>query len=134
MPSSAGHVILQHWSNGDAKWSGGPPAQDALLTVSYVKAYFNTSSGEHASRWRKGCAEAQGGAVCSVADVVAGNGSTGGRFLSDDGAGGASHDDGGGDESGGRALRAAGGTRAQPAVPAATATAVVAAMVRGGGW
>ncbi|PHH84970.1 hypothetical protein CDD83_1103 [Cordyceps sp. RAO-2017] len=43
IPTNGGHLILQHWSNGDPMWSGGPPTQDALLLVSYVKAYFNSS-------------------------------------------------------------------------------------------
>lgn len=54
-PDRPGHLILNHWSNGDAAWSGGPPAQDAALTVSYVKAYFNSSDGER---------QAQHGAAC----------------------------------------------------------------------
>ncbi|KAG4257083.1 hypothetical protein FPRO04_06733 [Fusarium proliferatum] len=44
MPSSGGHLILQHWSNGNPLWSGGPPKEDATVTVSYVKAYFNSSN------------------------------------------------------------------------------------------
>lgn len=45
VPNEPGQLFLNHWSNGDPGWSGGPPKQDALLTVSYVKAYFNSSDG-----------------------------------------------------------------------------------------
>lgn len=44
VPSSPGALHLIHWSNGDPGWSGGPPQEDAVLTVSYVRAYFNTSA------------------------------------------------------------------------------------------
>lgn len=85
IPSDAGHLILQHWSNGNPLWSGGPPTQDALLTVSYVKAYFNSSDTKGKADWSKRCADAKT-AVCTVADVTAGNASTGGQFFTDQGA------------------------------------------------
>ncbi|KAI9718450.1 MAG: hypothetical protein M1812_004171 [Candelaria pacifica] len=44
VPTDPGHITMSHWSNGDPHWSGGPPEKDAVLTVSYVKAYFNSSS------------------------------------------------------------------------------------------
>ncbi|KAI9713073.1 MAG: hypothetical protein M1820_001058 [Bogoriella megaspora] len=47
IPSSPGGLFLNHWSNGDPKWSAGPPQTDAVLTVSYVKAYFNTSGSQN---------------------------------------------------------------------------------------
>ncbi|KAK5119114.1 hypothetical protein LTR62_000325 [Meristemomyces frigidus] len=43
VPGDAGALHVIHWSNGDPLWSGGPPAQDAVLRVSYVKAWFNSS-------------------------------------------------------------------------------------------
>jgi hypothetical protein len=59
LPSSPGHLILTHWSNGNPGtcpsivctdllltapgWTYGPPTSDAALAVSYVKAYFNSS-------------------------------------------------------------------------------------------
>ncbi|KJZ76055.1 hypothetical protein HIM_04511 [Hirsutella minnesotensis 3608] len=79
MPTSAGHLILQHWSNGDPKWSGGPPKQDTVFLVSYVKAYFN-SSGSQGFRGDQ-CADP----ICIIPDVTASNASTGGRFLGDAG-------------------------------------------------
>ncbi|KAK5129307.1 hypothetical protein LTR08_003611 [Meristemomyces frigidus] len=44
IPTAAGALHLIHWSNGDPFWSGGPPEEDAVLTVAYVNAYFNTTS------------------------------------------------------------------------------------------
>lgn len=122
MPSSAGHLILQHWSNGDPKWSGGPPIQDALLTVSYVKAYYNASSREKVSSWAQRCAEVQGAAVCSIPDVFASNASTGGRFFTDEGARGSGKDD---EENSGRALRIVERTWVLSAVLSITAMVVM---------
>ncbi|KAH7313280.1 family 16 glycoside hydrolase [Stachybotrys elegans] len=86
MPSSAGHLILQHWSNGNPQWSGGPPVQDALLTVSYVKAYFSSLDATLRETTKDECsAEDNDGAVCIVPDGVAVNASTGGWFISRDG-------------------------------------------------
>ncbi len=36
--------MLNHWSNGNSYCSRGPPQSDAALTISYVKAYFNSST------------------------------------------------------------------------------------------
>ncbi|EJT69281.1 hypothetical protein GGTG_12900 [Gaeumannomyces tritici R3-111a-1] len=69
VPDRGGHLILQHWSNGNPLWSGGPPPRDAVLTVSYVRAYFNSSApaparqGDRAGR----CADVGApGAVCQI--------------------------------------------------------------------
>lgn len=44
IPRVGGKLHMSHWSNGNQGWSAGPPEQDAVMVVSYVKAYFNTSS------------------------------------------------------------------------------------------
>jgi beta-glucanase (GH16 family) len=28
IPDSGGHMVFNHWSNGDAGWSAGPPVED----------------------------------------------------------------------------------------------------------
>lgn len=86
IPSDAGHLILQHWSNGNPKWSGGPPAKDAMLRVSYVKAYFNSSDAQYQADLTRQCRDRRANeAACMVPNVTAGNASTGGVFLSDEG-------------------------------------------------
>ncbi|KPM46286.1 hypothetical protein AK830_g312 [Neonectria ditissima] len=86
IPSAAGHLILQHWSNGNPKWSGGPPAQDAMLRVGYIKAYFNSSDAQHQADLTRQCRDRRAnGAACMIPDVTAGNASTGGDFLNDEG-------------------------------------------------
>ncbi|KAG6033604.1 hypothetical protein E4U41_006866 [Claviceps citrina] len=61
VPSSGGHVILQHWSNGNALWSGGPPSSDAVLLVRSVEAYFNSSSAQKGKEWDDRCSGDIGG-------------------------------------------------------------------------
>ncbi|KAL2181267.1 glycoside hydrolase family 16 protein [Thermothelomyces heterothallicus CBS 202.75] len=74
VPSSPGHLILQHWSNGNRYWSGGPPAEDASLLVSYVKAYFNSSTAQRRRDWEARCRDPTApGAVCEIPDVAPGN-------------------------------------------------------------
>jgi len=63
IPNSPGHLLLSHWSNGNMGWSMGPPEEDAVLTISYVKAYFNTTSSNGAT---PGCP----GDVCLIPDQV----------------------------------------------------------------
>lgn len=67
-PDGAGTLILNHWSNGDPNWSGGPPAVDTTITVSYVKAYFNSSSATRNEQWRDACDGQLGwtGRVCEI--------------------------------------------------------------------
>jgi hypothetical protein len=85
VPSVGGHLILQHWSNGNAKWSGGPPTEDATVRVSYVKAYFNSSEEKHQATLSRRCRDAgTNETVCIVPDGGAGNASSGGELLGDD--------------------------------------------------
>lgn len=67
VPSSPGHLILQHWSNGNERWSGGPPREDAALVVRYVKAYFNSSAPQRQRDWENRCRDpAAANAVCAI--------------------------------------------------------------------
>lgn len=43
VPSSPGAIHFSHWSNGNPLWTHGPPLEDAVMTVAYVKAYFNAT-------------------------------------------------------------------------------------------
>lgn len=68
-PTKAGGLTLNHWSNGDAGWSSGPPAQDARITISYVKAYFNTTDKASNSDYKLRCRDPSNqNAVCVVPD------------------------------------------------------------------
>lgn len=67
VPDHPGHLILQHWSNGNPLWSGGPPTRDSSLTVAYVRAYFNSSSEGRRRDWEGRCHNAAApGAVCQI--------------------------------------------------------------------
>ncbi|KOS18566.1 Beta-glucanase [Escovopsis weberi] len=86
IPTTAGHLILQHWSNGNALWSGGPPTEDAFLSVSYVKAYFNSTDPKRQADYAKRCGsfKGTGDGKCLVQDVLSTNASSGGEFLGGD--------------------------------------------------
>ena len=53
---SNGSLFLSHWSNGNLLWSRGPPQSRAVMTISYVKAYFNSSDPSRQSQFNKECA------------------------------------------------------------------------------
>ncbi|KAJ2906210.1 glycoside hydrolase family 16 protein [Zalerion maritima] len=74
VPTSAGHLMLSHWSNGNPLWSGGPPETDAPISVSYVKAYFNSSNTQRQSDWENRCTDINAvNATCNIPDVTADN-------------------------------------------------------------
>ncbi|KAF1815218.1 glycoside hydrolase family 16 protein [Eremomyces bilateralis CBS 781.70] len=69
VPDSPGHLVLNHWSNGDPKWSGGPPTADSTMTVSYVKAYFNSSNPDAGSQFDKRCPDpGDVSKICGIPD------------------------------------------------------------------
>ncbi|KAI2626679.1 glycoside hydrolase family 16 protein [Hypoxylon sp. NC1633] len=69
VPSTAGNLQLSHWSNGNAGWSQGPPSTDATTTVSYVKAYFNSSLESRQHDYETRCKNPSAPkAVCSIPD------------------------------------------------------------------
>ncbi|KAB5557899.1 glycoside hydrolase, family 16 [Coniochaeta sp. 2T2.1] len=84
VPSTGGHLVLQHWSNGNPLWSGGPPAEEAVLTVKYVKAYFNSSTAQRNRDWVQRCKDVTGpNAVCEIPEITATDSTPGGFFFSD---------------------------------------------------
>lgn len=69
VPSTPGNLQLSHWSNGNTGWSQGPPARNATTTVSYVKAYFNSSLDARQHDYRVRCKNPEAPrAVCAVPD------------------------------------------------------------------
>jgi hypothetical protein len=37
----ASSFIINHWSNGEAGWSAGPPTEDATIYIKKVVAYYD---------------------------------------------------------------------------------------------
>ncbi|KAK0645960.1 concanavalin A-like lectin/glucanase domain-containing protein [Cercophora newfieldiana] len=66
IPNTAGHLILQHWSNGDPMWSGGPPRKEAAMFVRWVKAYFNSSLPQRTLDWENRCKEFKPEKLCNI--------------------------------------------------------------------
>ncbi|KAI1331210.1 glycoside hydrolase, family 16 [Xylariaceae sp. FL0255] len=115
VPKTAGNILLSHWSNGNQGWSRGPPTADAVTTVSYVKAYFNSSSPQSHASFTQQCIDpAAPGAVCLVPDNNAtfffteGSGDT--NQTSGGGNGGTEGDGNGGTEGGGNGGTEGGGS------------------------
>ncbi|KAI9765747.1 MAG: hypothetical protein M1840_007181 [Geoglossum simile] len=71
IPVEPGHIAISHWSNGNDLWSGGPPKTDAVMTVSYIKGYFNSSHSSRQSDYRRRCTNPNAAnAVCAVPDQL----------------------------------------------------------------
>jgi beta-glucanase (GH16 family) len=68
IPTSAGRFFMNHWSNGDPLWSAGPPTEDTPMTISYVKAYFNSSDTEREGGYKKRCPKFDAASVCKIPD------------------------------------------------------------------
>jgi len=96
VPTEPGHLMLTQWSNGNPLWSFGPPPVDSTITVSYVKAYFNSSNPARQSDWASRCKDSSvPGAICPIPDqygapgpsttnTASGNSSAATYFFSDD--------------------------------------------------
>ncbi|KAF2264764.1 concanavalin A-like lectin/glucanase [Lojkania enalia] len=68
VPTTSSHLFMNHWSNGDPSWSAGPPDSDVAMTVSYVKAYFNSSDPARADAYNSRCSEYNPANVCQIPD------------------------------------------------------------------
>lgn len=69
VPTMPGHMILTQWSNGNPLWSFGPPPTESIISVSYVKAYFNSSDPTRQTAWSSRCKNpTAGGATCTIPD------------------------------------------------------------------
>ncbi len=66
VPTQPGHLILTQWSNGNPLWSYGPPAENATMIVSYLKAYFNSSDPERESALNQRCVPSAVGSYCLI--------------------------------------------------------------------
>lgn len=83
-PTSGRHLILSHWSNGNPLWSGGPPSQDAIMTIGYVKAYFNSSDPFRQSAALTRCPDPNiPGVYCPIPDDILEGGSLFSEFFFD---------------------------------------------------
>lgn len=68
IPNSPGHMVLNHWSNGDAGWSAGPPVQDTAITIQYTHLYFNSSEPRELKRFNTACPDYDAAKVCNIQD------------------------------------------------------------------
>lgn len=68
IPESGGHMVFNHWSNGDSGWSAGPPEVDTYMVVSHAHFYFNSSAPERQQAYASGCSAFDATQVCRVDD------------------------------------------------------------------
>ncbi|KAF2636267.1 concanavalin A-like lectin/glucanase [Massarina eburnea CBS 473.64] len=89
VPEDGGYMFMNHWSTGNPKWSAGPPSSDTAMTVSYAKAYFNSSDTARSDAYKKRCPTFDPAKVCQIPDQTkAPNGADAKTyFISQDGAG-----------------------------------------------
>jgi beta-glucanase (GH16 family) len=67
VPTEGGGIFFNHWSNGDPNWSAGPPAQDTVMTISYMKSYFNSTDTERSQNsYKERCPTFDPAKVCAI--------------------------------------------------------------------
>jgi len=67
VPQEGGGIFFNHWSNGDPSWSAGPPTSDTVMTISYMKAYFNSTDTERSQNaYRERCPKYDASKVCAI--------------------------------------------------------------------
>ena len=82
VPASPGHLVLQHWSNGNELWSGGPPSENSVVSVQHVRAYFNSSSPQRHQDWARRCNDPKAPkAICKIPDLATEHGSNASEWL-----------------------------------------------------
>lgn len=65
VPAINGSIELNSWANGGSFTGSQVPTTDSVMSVQWIKLYFNTSSSSSAESWESNC-EAAGVAVCLV--------------------------------------------------------------------
>jgi beta-glucanase (GH16 family) len=67
VPTEGGAIFFNHWSNGDPTWSAGPPEKDTVMTISYMKSYFNSTRTERSQHaYRERCPTYDPSKVCAI--------------------------------------------------------------------
>jgi beta-glucanase (GH16 family) len=67
IPTEGGAVFFNHWSNGDQRWSAGPPTSDTVMTISYMKSFFNSTNTERSrTAYKERCPSYDASKVCVI--------------------------------------------------------------------
>ncbi|KAI8370952.1 concanavalin A-like lectin/glucanase domain-containing protein [Blakeslea trispora] len=53
VPSSPGRILLNHWTDGNPTFSGGPPTEAAELALSRLNIFFNSSESDNSLQCQK---------------------------------------------------------------------------------
>lgn len=65
-PKEPGHLAINHWSNGNAMWSKGPPKDAAVTTIEWVKAYYNSTNQDKLARYATRCSTSEMSQICAI--------------------------------------------------------------------
>jgi hypothetical protein len=66
VPQAAGRIFLNHWSDGNPKFSGGPPKRNSTVTVRFLQAVYNDTEavgGVECVRMKEACVVRDGGVL-----------------------------------------------------------------------
>lgn len=64
VPDAPGRILLNHWTDGNPNFSGGPPTEDSKLKVSQLNMFFNSSD----SKSPPVCIKSK--SPCKIADIM----------------------------------------------------------------
>ncbi|KAF1801214.1 concanavalin A-like lectin/glucanase domain-containing protein [Mucor lusitanicus] len=64
IPDSPGRILLNHWTDGNPYFSGGPPTENADLKVSHLNLFFNSSE----SKSPPSCSKSK--TPCQISDIM----------------------------------------------------------------
>lgn len=70
IPDVPGHVVMNHWSNGDWAWSAGPPTTSTAMIISHAGMYFNTSDPNMRAYHKKECPKRDKTKICTISSDV----------------------------------------------------------------
>ncbi|KAJ4392927.1 hypothetical protein N0V93_002131 [Gnomoniopsis smithogilvyi] len=65
VPTVSGTIQLNSWANGGSFTGAQVPTTDSVMSVQWIRLYFNTSSSSSAASWASAC-EAAAVAICQV--------------------------------------------------------------------
>jgi beta-glucanase (GH16 family) len=68
IPSVPGRILVNHWTDGNANFSQGPPQRDAVMEVKNPTLFFNVSSSDNSSNGGMACQTKH--QACSIDDVA----------------------------------------------------------------
>ncbi|KAG1468135.1 hypothetical protein G6F56_004016 [Rhizopus delemar] len=67
VPSTSGRIMVNHWTDGNPNFSGGPPEKDSDMVISHLNMFFNSSESTDPPVCQKRSTP------CNVQDIMSNN-------------------------------------------------------------